>query len=138
MGSFMTFAIVSSTATTKKTAPFQGQSWRVNKSPFNSSNTIYTRIFCDHLNVLYFFDPTCIILKSGRISTARMPRLIVSSFVLPNNTPQRRRLADGDLSSPYLPSSSFTSFDAASVMLCCSPPAPSSTRLCTTRVSVRS
>ena len=43
------------------------------------------------------------------------------------NTPRRHRLADGQLSSLYPPSPSFSSFGAASVMLCCSPPASSGT-----------
>ena len=43
-------------------------------------------------------------------------------------TPRRHRLADGQLSSLYPPWPSFTSFGAASVM-CCSPPASSSTPL---------
>ena len=25
----------------------------------------YIRTFCDHLNVLYIFDPTCVVFKSG-------------------------------------------------------------------------
>ena len=45
------------------------------------------------------------------------------------NTPGYRRLADGQLSSLYPPSPSFSSFGAASVMLCCSRPASSSTPL---------
>ena len=36
------------------------------------------RTFGDHQNVLYIFDQTCIVLKSGWSSTARMPRLVVS------------------------------------------------------------
>ena len=43
------------------------------------------------------------------------------------NTSRRHRLADGQLSSLYPPSPSFSSFDAASVMCCSAPPAPSST-----------
>ena len=39
------------------------------------------------------------------------------------------RLVDGQLSSPYLPSPSFRSFGAASVMFCSFPPASSSTPL---------
>ena len=46
------------------------------------------------------------------------------------NTLRRHRLADGQLSSLFPTSPSFSSFDAASVMLCCSaPPARSSTPL---------
>ena len=43
------------------------------------------------------------------------------------NTPRRHRLADGPLSSLYAPSLSFSSFGAASVMICCSarPASPS-------------
>ena len=33
---------------------------------------VYIRIFCDHLNVFYIFDPTCMV-KSGWSSTVRMP-----------------------------------------------------------------
>ena len=44
------------------------------------------RTFCDHLNVLYIFDQTCIVLKSGWSSTARMPRLDVS---LPSLSPSQ-------------------------------------------------
>ena len=51
------------------------------------------------------------------------------------NTPRSHRLADGQLSSLYGPSPSFSSFGATSVMFCCSaPPACSSTPL---RPSVR-
>ena len=42
------------------------------------------------------------------------------------NTTRRHRLADGQLSSLYPPSPSFSPFGAASVMLCCSPPPASS------------
>ena len=45
------------------------------------------------------------------------------------NTPQRRRQADGQLSSHCPTSPSFSSFGAACVMLCCFPPASSSTPL---------
>ena len=45
------------------------------------------RTFCDHLNVLYIFDQTCIVLKSGWSSTARMPRLVVSPPVLSPSHP---------------------------------------------------
>ena len=46
------------------------------------------------------------------------------------NTPRRHRPDDGQLSSIYPPSLSFSSFGAASVMLCCSsPPASSNTPL---------
>ena len=41
-------------------------------------NIMCIGISCDHLNALYTFDPTCIVLKSGWSSTARMPRLVVS------------------------------------------------------------
>ena len=41
-------------------------------------NKVCIRIFCDHLNALYIFDPTCIVLNSGWSATARMPRLVVS------------------------------------------------------------
>ena len=44
------------------------------------------------------------------------------------NIPRLYRLPDGQLSSPYLPSPSFSSFGAASVM-CCFPPASSNTAL---------
>ena len=56
-------------------------------------NKGYIRAFYDFLNVL--FDPTCIVLKSGWNSTARMPRLLrradplflppprLASYVLP-------------------------------------------------------
>ena len=48
----------------------------------------------------------------------------------PTNTPRGHRLANGQLSSFYAPSPSFSSFGAASVMLYCSaPPASSSTPL---------
>ena len=43
------------------------------------------------------------------------------------NTPRRHRLADGQLSSLYPPSSSFRSFDAGSVMCSPAPPVSSST-----------
>ena len=39
-------------------------------------NIMCIRIFCDHLNVFYMFDQTCIVLKSGWNSTARMPPLV--------------------------------------------------------------
>ena len=45
------------------------------------------------------------------------------------NTPRRHRLADGQLSLVYPPSPSFSSFGAASVMLCCFPPASANTPL---------
>ena len=44
-------------------------------------------------------------------------------------TPRRHRLADGQLSSLYPPSPSFSSFGAAYVMCCSTPPACSSTPL---------
>ena len=45
------------------------------------------------------------------------------------NTPRRHRLVDGQFSLPYPPSPSFSSFGAASVMLCCFPPASANTPL---------
>ena len=51
-------------------------------------------------------------------------KLRIYEFDVPNDAwrtpPERHRLADGQLSSPYPPSPSFSSFGAASVMLCCS------------------
>ena len=88
-------------------------------------NIKYIRTCCGHLNVLCIFDPTGIAFKSGWNSTARMPRFVVSPSSL-TNTPRCRRRADGQLPSLYPLSPSFTSFGTASVM-CCSPPASSST-----------
>ena len=55
-------------------------------------NTMYIRIICDHLKVLYIFDPTCIVLKSGWSCTAPMPRLVVGppslSLSPPDATPK--------------------------------------------------
>lgn len=52
------------------------------------------RILCDHLHVLYIFDPTCIVLQSGWNSTARMLRLVVFHPSLspphPQTPPPRR------------------------------------------------
>ena len=45
------------------------------------------RIFCDHLNVLYIFDPTCNVLKSSWSSTARMSCLVVSPPSLSSSHP---------------------------------------------------
>ena len=50
-------------------------------------NISYVRTFCDHLNVFNTFDPTCIVLKPGLISTARMPRLVRRPLVLPDEQP---------------------------------------------------
>ena len=41
----------------------------------------------------------------------------------PTNTPRPHRLPDGQLSAPYSPSPSLSSFGAASVMFCCCLPA---------------
>ena len=75
--------------------------------------------FCDHLNVLYIFDQTCIVLKSGCSSTVRMTRLVVSPPSLssshPPMPPPRRWPALVTLP----PSPSFSSFGAACVKLCC-------------------
>ena len=95
---------------------------------------MYIRIFCDHLNILYNFRLdrlVRIVLKSGWNSTARMLRLVVSLPSLPL-TPRRHRQADGQLSSLYPPSPSFSSFGAACcVKLCCSPPSlVRNTRIC--------
>ena len=46
---------------------------------------------CGHLNVLYVFDPTCIVLMSGWSSTARMPRLVVSPASLSLSLPDATR-----------------------------------------------
>ena len=57
-------------------------------------NIMHIRVFCDHLNVFYIFDPTCTVLKSSWGSTARMPRLVIrrrslSSSLLPTPPPSR-------------------------------------------------
>ena len=54
-------------------------------SIFLVKSIIYIRTFCDHLNVLYIFRPD--FLKSDWNSTARMPRLVVSPLVLPDEHP---------------------------------------------------
>ena len=57
-------------------------------------NIMFIRIFCEHLNVLYVFDPTCIVLKSGWSSTAC---LVVSPPSLSHSippTPPPSRLPD--------------------------------------------
>ena len=55
---------------------------------------MFIRLFCDHLNVLYIFDLTYIVLKSGCSSTARMSHLVVSPPSLspshPPTPPPRR------------------------------------------------
>ena len=57
------------------------------------------------------------------VCTQKTPNLRCSFLKRrPTNTPRRHRLADGQLSSFYPPSPSFSSFGAASVMLCCSAP----------------
>ena len=50
-------------------------------------NIIYIRTFCVHLDDLYIFELVCIVLKSGWHSTARMPRIVVSPLVLPDEHP---------------------------------------------------
>ena len=47
-------------------------------------NIMFIRIFCEHLNVLYVFYPTCIVLKSGWSSTAC---LVVSPPSLSHSIP---------------------------------------------------
>ena len=42
---------------------------------------IYVRRFCDHINVLHIFDPTCIVLKLGWRYTTGPPDLFSSSLV---------------------------------------------------------
>ena len=82
-------------------------------------NIIHTQIFCDHINVLYIFDQAHIILKSGWNYTARMPRLVVSLLVLPDEhppTPPPSRWP-ALIGLPTL--AKFISFGVASVMLCC-------------------
>ena len=61
-------------------------------SMYNASISLVVNImcihtFCDHLNVLYIIDQTCIVLKSGWSSTARMPRLVVSPPSLSSSHP---------------------------------------------------
>ena len=73
--------------------------------------------FCEHLNVLNIFDQTCIVLKSGWSSTARMPASSLVLFPCLHLNPRRHRQADGQLSSLYPPSPSFSSFGAACVKL---------------------
>ena len=71
-------------------------------------------------------------IRKVRVSacTQKAPNL---RFFLPKrcltNTRQRCRLADGQISSLYPTSPCFSSFGAACVILCCFPPAPSSTPL---------
>ena len=65
-------------------------------------------------------------MRSGWNSTARMPRLVVRPLVLPYEhapTPPPSRWS----AFITLPTVANTSFGAASVMLCCSPPASSCT-----------
>ena len=52
-------------------------------------NTRYIRTFCDDVNALCIFDSTCIVLKSGLGSTARIPRLVrkAGSLILPSFLP---------------------------------------------------
>ena len=52
--------------------------------PEYRSGRKYMRTSCDDKNVRYIFDPTCIVLKSGWNSTARMPRLVVSPSLPPS------------------------------------------------------
>ena len=84
-------------------------------------NIMFIIVFCGHLNVIYIFDPNCIVLKSGWSSTARMPRLVVSSPSLSPSHPRRHRQADGQLSSLYPPSPRLSSFSPDCVKLCCFP-----------------
>ena len=81
--------------------------------------------------MLFIFDATCIVLKSGWNYTARMPRLVViSSLVLPDEHPPTSPPSTWPafITLPTL-ATSFTSFGALSVVLHCSPPASSSTPL---------
>ena len=69
---------------------------------------MFIQTFCDHLNVIIFsIRQTCIVLKSGWSSTARMR---ASSLVLLPSlplTPRRHRQADKQLSSLYPPLAKF-------------------------------
>ena len=80
---------------------------------------MYIRICCDHLNTLYIFDPTRVVLSQAR--ALRRDCRASSLVILPSLplTPRRHRHADGQLSSLYPPSPSFNSFDAACMKLCC-------------------
>ena len=84
------------------------------------------------MSFIFSTRQTCIVLKSGRSSTARM--LASSWVILPSLplTPRRHRQVDGQLSPLYLPSPSFSSFGAARVKLCCLPTLSlvRNTRLC--------
>ena len=54
---------------------------------YQSGRKYNVRTFGDHQNVLYIFDQTCIVLKSGWSSTARMPGLVVSPPSLSHSHP---------------------------------------------------
>ena len=83
----------------------------------------YIQTFCEHLNILSVFDhrQTCIVLKSGWSSTARMPASSLVLLPCLRLTTRRHRQADGQLSPLYSPSPSFRSFGAACVKRCCLP-----------------
>ena len=87
-------------------------------------NILYIRIFCGHLNVLYIFDQTCIVLQPGWSSTNTTARMPASPLVFPclRLTPRRHRQADDQLSPLHPSSPSFSSFSADCVKLCCLPP----------------
>ena len=67
-------------------------------------NIKYIRTFCEHLNVLHIFYQTFIVLKSGWNSTARRPRLVVSTpsllTLLRLSLPHSLRYRLGHLVSP--------------------------------------
>ena len=81
---------------------------------------MFIQTFCDHLNVIIFsIRQTCIVLKSGWSSTARIRAsslVLLPSLPLP---PRRHRQADGQLSPLYPPSPSFSSCGAVYVKLSC-------------------
>ena len=70
------------------------------------------------MSFMFSTRQTCIVLKSGSSSTARMP---ASSLVLLPCLSHHGQ-ADGQLSPLYSPSPSFSTFGAAYVKLCYLPP----------------
>ena len=83
---------------------------------------MYIRIFCHQLSALYSFDSTCIVLKSGWSSTARITRLVVSPPSLSPSAPPTPPPSRWPALTTLPPSPSFSSFGAACVKFCCLPP----------------
>ena len=111
--------IISSFDPAKSTILERGFSWSF--VPFEADTGTAVHVWASPADIRKVYVPACT-QKTPNLRFCFLKRRLT-------NTLRCQRLADGQLSSPYPPSPSFTSFGAAAVMLCCFPPALSNTAL---------